>query len=71
MHRTIAVILIALLLSTTPLSAEECSVATYEVLVIEGKIGDGNRDWKRSSEIYSKILDECRTLVKSEDLVKV
>jgi tetratricopeptide (TPR) repeat protein len=70
MPRSIALYLIVLLLQAVPLFAEECSVATYDTLVTEGKKGDEAREWGKSVEAYSRILADCRTLVKDVDLVK-
>jgi len=71
MNRFFLFPLIALLLSSVPLFAEECNVSTYETLVAEGKRGDDAREWSRSVETYNRILAECRTKVKDVDLAKV
>ena len=71
MNRFFLSALTALLLSVTPLFAEECSVSDYDALVAEGKRGDDSREWGRSAEAYGKILAECRTVVRDTDLVKV
>jgi tetratricopeptide (TPR) repeat protein len=71
MNRSIALALIVFLLQAVPLFAAECSVATYDALVTEGKKGDEAREWGKSVEAYSRILAECRSQVKDVDLVKV
>lgn len=71
MNRFLLLPLAVFLLSVAPLLAEECSLSTYETLASDGKSADSAREWGKSVATYSRILAECRALVKDADLVKV
>lgn len=67
-HYLAAVIFV--LLSFSPLLAEDCTVNSYRALVVEAKSADVNRNWNKSAELYNRLLSECMPLINAADLVK-
>jgi tetratricopeptide (TPR) repeat protein len=58
------------LIMATTVCANECSVADYDALVVEGKSAASGREWGRSVELYSRMLGDCRSLISDADVAK-
>ncbi len=59
-----------ILLVSSPLYASECTLQSYEALVVQGKSADEGRQWDKSVETYSRMLNACPTFVQGAELVK-
>ena len=70
MYRYLSGAIFAVLLTITPLHAAECTVQIYSTLVSESRSADEGRQWDKSVEIYSRLINECATMIKPADLVK-
>lgn len=70
MNRYLSGAIFAVLFTITPLHAAECTVQTYSALVSEGRSADEGRQWDKSVEIYSRLINECASMIKPAELVK-
>ena len=70
MIRIVIALVFTLLLPVYNTFAAECTLPLYDSLVVEGKSAVEGREWDNSVKIYSRILDDCRSLVSDSDLAK-
>lgn len=70
MYRFLIVAVIATIINSAMVRAEDCPETRYEGLIIEARSADGSRQWDRAVDLYRIMLADCSALLTGGDLVK-